>query len=90
MTCSVELVFRCLSQITIITATANPTAMMEPITMPAIVPADRALLFIILLGILVGIGLVAGLVSLAYSAHDGFLKVVLKEIVAQCRLRKVS
>ena len=52
--------------------------MMEPITMPAIVPGDRALLFFfVLLGITVGIGPLAGFVSLAYSAHEGFLEVVL-------------
>jgi len=77
MTCWAELVFRGLNQITVIAATASPTAMMEPITMPAIVPGDRALLFFVLLGITVGIGPFAGFVSLAYSAHDGFLEVVL-------------
>jgi hypothetical protein len=57
--------------------------MMEPITMPAIAPADRALRFVVLLGITVGIGPFAGLVSLAYSAHDGFLVVMCTEVSAQ-------
>jgi hypothetical protein len=39
------LAFRSLNQITIIAATASAIAMMEPIIMPAIAPAGRALLF---------------------------------------------
>jgi hypothetical protein len=96
-----------LNQITIIAATASAMAMMEPIIIPAIAPAGRALLFTasvggggvgavelgaaltksegvsVLLGVVVGIGPFAGFVSLAYSAHDGFLMVEVPEYIAQ-------
>ena len=39
----------------------------------------------VLLGVVVGIGPFAGFVSLAYSAHEGFLVVVLTEISPQSR-----
>jgi hypothetical protein len=44
-TCGVELVFQSLYQITIITAIVSPIAMIEPITVPAIAPIGKALLF---------------------------------------------
>jgi len=39
----------------------------------------------VLLGVVMGIGPFAGLVSLAYSVHDGFLVVVVPEILLQSR-----
>jgi len=43
----------------------------------------------VLSGDVMGIGPFAGLVSLAYSAHDGFLTVLYIETFAQSKLRKV-